>query len=159
MRETMVWSELKFGKHKGKTLPQILLSDPDWFFNAIDEKYFKEGSTLHLEAKDIYNKARNIKIPNNEDEALVVKYFIHTPSKKYSHFDFVSANNSTHDDIGSIGLKSVIDMRYPRKFAKYDKLGYKNFLSSLKSLVFGNKPVPLTKESYEDFFNDPDNFS
>jgi len=30
----MAWSTLPFGKHKGKTLPQIVFADPDWFFWA-----------------------------------------------------------------------------------------------------------------------------
>jgi hypothetical protein len=29
------WLQLRFGKHEGKTLPQIVLSDPDYFFWAV----------------------------------------------------------------------------------------------------------------------------
>ena len=57
----MVWSELKFGRHKGKTLPQILFSDPDWFFWAIDDNVFQNKGSLYSEAKDLDYKARNIK--------------------------------------------------------------------------------------------------
>jgi len=37
----MAWSILPFGKHKGKTLPQIVFTDPDWFFWAMEENVFK----------------------------------------------------------------------------------------------------------------------
>jgi hypothetical protein len=37
----MAWSTLNFGKHAGKTLPQIVFADPDWFFWAIETNVFK----------------------------------------------------------------------------------------------------------------------
>jgi len=36
----MTWSILKFGKHKGRTLPQVLFQDPDWFFWAVENDKF-----------------------------------------------------------------------------------------------------------------------
>ncbi len=37
----MPWTELPFGKHKGKTLPQVVFSDPDWFYWAVEKNIFK----------------------------------------------------------------------------------------------------------------------
>ena len=34
----MIWTTLNFSRHVGKTLPQILFSDPDWFFWAMDKQ-------------------------------------------------------------------------------------------------------------------------
>ena len=31
----MKWTTLTFGKHDGKTLPEIIIKDADWFFWAI----------------------------------------------------------------------------------------------------------------------------
>jgi hypothetical protein len=31
-----MWSILTFGKYKGKSLPEVILQDPDWFFRAIE---------------------------------------------------------------------------------------------------------------------------
>jgi hypothetical protein len=57
----MAWSTLAFGKHKGKTLPQIVFTDPDWFFWAIEENVFK--GPLRREAERIDARARAIRIP------------------------------------------------------------------------------------------------
>jgi hypothetical protein len=35
-----VWIPLWFGKHKGKTLPQVVFADPDYFFWAIEKRKF-----------------------------------------------------------------------------------------------------------------------
>ena len=35
---TMNWTTINFGKHQGKTLPQVILDDADWFFWAYENK-------------------------------------------------------------------------------------------------------------------------
>ena len=45
----MVWTTFPFGKHRGKTLPQIILDDPDWFFWILPELY----GQLKIEADDL----------------------------------------------------------------------------------------------------------
>jgi hypothetical protein len=58
-----MWSKLEFGKHDGKTLPQVVLSDPDWFFWAIDNGVLDHTPpALRAEAKDVLRKATRIKI-------------------------------------------------------------------------------------------------
>src|SRR5262245_20324937 len=146
----MEWSEVYFGKHKGKTLPQILLSDPDWFFWAIEKNAFKNRRVLQSETEDLDYKARNIKIPNNNDGTLVVEYVVHQPTGKLSSFHIVQASRP-HE--GSTLRFPVIDMSVPRRMADYDKLGYKHFLSSLKFYVFGNESARLTRKKCEAFFN------
>ena len=37
----MAWTPLNFGQYSGKTLPHILLTDPDYFFWAHGEDVFK----------------------------------------------------------------------------------------------------------------------
>ena len=46
----MAWTELNFGKHAGKSLPQILFADPDWFFWAVDNNVFANRPALSQEA-------------------------------------------------------------------------------------------------------------
>jgi hypothetical protein len=41
MSKTREWIDLWFEKHKGKTLPQVMFTDPGWFFWARDEEIFK----------------------------------------------------------------------------------------------------------------------
>jgi hypothetical protein len=55
----MTWTTLSFGGHEGKTLSQIILDDPNWFFWILPELY----GPLKLEADDPARKASRIKIP------------------------------------------------------------------------------------------------
>lgn len=154
----MAWSQVHFGKHSGKTLPQILCSDPDWFFWAMKKYVFSNKGALQSEAIDLNHKARNIKIPNNDDGALVVEYVVHQPTGKFSHFDVVPADRPAHEGSSPTFRAQVIDMSVPTQIAKYDKLGCKQLLSSLKFHIFGSESVRLTKKRCEEFFNEPSNF-
>jgi hypothetical protein len=66
----MRWSVVPFGKHKGKTFPEIILRDPDWFFWALPKLYGK----LADEAKSLAQKARAIKIPKSNRGKWEVEY-------------------------------------------------------------------------------------
>lgn len=155
----MPWSIVGFGRHKEKTLPQIIFSDPDWFFWAIEEGLFKNKGSLDTEAQEVYKKATRIKIPNNDNDELVVEYvfekstekLLHFNTGKFSHFKVVPSSSCPSG-------KKYIDMSVPRQTAHYDKLGYRYLLSSLKYHVFRNKSVRMTKKKCEDFFDDSSNF-
>jgi hypothetical protein len=56
-----MWSLLKAGKYAGRSLPQILFMDPDYFFWAVKNKVFQ--GRLATEAAKLSWKARHIKIP------------------------------------------------------------------------------------------------
>lgn len=32
----MSWTALEFGRHTGRSLPQVMFADPDWFFWAVE---------------------------------------------------------------------------------------------------------------------------
>ena len=70
-----MWTPLKFGKHRGLTLPQVLFTDPDYFFWAYNEGVFR-GKQVELEANDIYRKSISIKIPQNGATRMVVEYTV-----------------------------------------------------------------------------------
>ena len=68
----MEWTKLNFGKYIGKTLPQILLSDPDWFFDACETRVFENNQPdLMPEVKDIYSKAPTIANTNDSREEII----------------------------------------------------------------------------------------
>jgi hypothetical protein len=46
-----MWTIVDFSKHKGKSLPQIILHDPDWFFWAMKK-------TCLIIAQIFYTKRR-----------------------------------------------------------------------------------------------------
>ena len=155
----MPWSIVSFGKHSGRTLPQIIFSDPDWFFWAIEKGVFKNKGSLATEAQEVYEKATKIKIPNNENDELVVEYVVHQPTGKFSHFDVIPSSRPRHEGSSPTSRKKVIDISVPRQIADYDKMGCRQLLSSLKYYVFGNKSVRMTKKKCEDFFDTSNNFA
>jgi hypothetical protein len=66
----MSWSAVPFGKYAGKTLPEIVVRDLDWFFLIVPKLYGK----LANEAEGLARRARAIKIPNSGRKRLEVEY-------------------------------------------------------------------------------------
>src|ERR1700686_336432 len=67
-----MWTPLNFGKHAGRTLPQVVLSDPNWFFWAVSKDIFV--GKLGSEAKALDLRARNIGIPKPNAKKWEVEY-------------------------------------------------------------------------------------
>lgn len=154
MIEYFAWRPLKFGKYKGKTLPQIVLRDPDWFFWAFDEGIL--DGPLGDEAAEIAWKARNIRIPVPDPRNWRVEYHILLDGKlldgKFVGFSIVWAKNASDASIDtsySITRKHL-DLSFPRSLKTYDKLGNKMMLRSFRRYYFGGSR--LTKEKCEKFF-------
>src|SRR5215469_1570395 len=59
------WIPLPFGKYTGLTLPQVLFTDPDYFFWV---KGVLKGA-LEIEAEQVARKACRIRIPREPAEA------------------------------------------------------------------------------------------
>jgi hypothetical protein len=138
----MSWTKLNFSKkHKGKTLPQVMFKDPDWFFWACKKKVFKNKGALQIEADDILDKCQSIKIPHNKSNKFVIEY-------TFSHQEL------HHDSF----REDVIDFSVPYGSKKYDKLGFRIFLHKAKYILFGNSKYKMTKKRCEEFFSNKDNF-
>lgn len=155
----MTWTHLSFGKHKGKTLPQVLWNDPDWFFWAVENDVFHKRPSLKSESADLNSKARRIRIPDGIVDDPEVEYLVHPPSEKFGAFDIVSVDKPTHEGSSPAYRKKVIDLSVPRSIADYDKTGYKLFFQSLKFYIFGKSSARVTKQRAEAFYDDPGNFA
>jgi hypothetical protein len=154
----MAWSCLSFGKHKGKSLPQVLFTDPDWFFWAYEEPAFNKSITLRTEAANIYKKASSIRIPQSGSEPLVVEYQFQPGDCTSIGFVLVEESRPSHQGSTRTFRSDHIDMRYPRLQKGYDKLGYAIFLRCIKRELFGNESARMTKERCEKFFSGDSNF-
>ena len=154
----IVWSELEFGKHAGKTLPQVMFSDPDWFFWAYDSGAFNGDPSLKKESEEIHAKSTAIQVPQRGEGKMVVEYTIHKPTHKFNGLDLVPESKPHHKGSSVTFRRSVIDMSLVRQIAKYDKLGYKRLIRDLKHLLFGDSRIRMTKQRCEDFFSDHANF-
>jgi len=91
--QSELWSEIPFGKHKGMTLPLLMFRDAGWFFWAIANDVFRER--LACEAKDINQKARNIRIPEKWGKDVTVEYLRHPHSGTF--VDWFSISLSLFD--------------------------------------------------------------
>lgn len=148
----MDWTRLNFGKHKGKTLPQIMFNDADWFFYAYENRYFKNG--LAYEAREIYRRARTIRVPQVIGQKMLVEYITHKPTWKFGTMKLIPDDT----DLGNLDVSPVIDFYKPRSCAGHDKLGYKNFVVALKAILFGNASRRMNRGACEEFFNNDGNF-
>ena len=152
----MKWSTLTFGKHKGKTLPQVMFSDPDWFFHGLENGYFK--GSLFPQARDIYQKSRAIRVPRRNGEKRFIEYFIDLASGKFVTLHVIRGDMESYGLVSKNMILEVIDMGLPREIARYDKTGYHNFLCAMKAILFGDPSYKMTKRRCEEFFNDDGNF-
>ena len=152
----MTWTIIDFGKHQGKTLPEIVLKDPDWFFWAVEHNVFATPA-LKAEAADICRKATRIRIPAAAGSGSKVEYVIHPGVEKLADVIVVPADQTANDGVGSI-YRDYFDLSMARKIAPYDKTGGKIMLRAIKLYVFGKANAYLTQARCEAFFADDSNF-
>jgi len=150
------WTKLNFGKHRGRTLPQVLFNDPNYFFWLCQQRELCSGS-LGREARELFRKARSIKVPGNGER--VVEYYIHRPTGKFARFELVPYSRPEHCGSSPTFRSPVIDLSVPRQYDDWDKLGYKNFLLHMKAYLFGDPYFRMTKRRCEEFFEEDSNFS
>jgi hypothetical protein len=154
----MPWSTVNFGKYagKGKSLPQIVFHDPDWFFWAIQNDAFP--ASLKPQAKDIAAKAKKIKIPGEPVGTSKVRYFLDPLVHKLANVDVVPASRPPHVGSSPTRESPYFDLSMARRIWTYDKTGGRFIVQAIKYHVFGSSKTRLTKEKCEGFFDDDSNF-
>jgi hypothetical protein len=150
-----MWTDVNFGKWAGKrkTLPQVLVADPDWFFWAVSEGAFK--GALAGQAETLARRAKAIKLPAAIAHTHIVQHWV-TPDGKYARFDLIDRDQGQHHGSSSEIRHETLDLEFPRRIAQYDKLGCKQMIKSFKSHWFDGKA--FTKDKVETFFDDSANF-
>ncbi len=146
----MRWTMVPFGRYKGKTLPEIVVRDLDWFFWALPKFYGR----LADEARDLALKARAIKIPKSKKGKLEIEYqyeFDH----RFCGFSFVKAD-SPHYTRWTTRLP-YLDLSWPLRGKKYDKRAGRIMIRDFRINYFG-KHKRLTKARCEGFFSNDRNF-
>jgi hypothetical protein len=149
----MRWATLTFGKHAGKTLPEIILSDADWVFWAVKKSAFK--GRLANEAAKLVESARAIKIPKRNPKRWQVEYS-YDDTGGFCGFQFVKADVPSPCGRRSIRRLPYLDFSCIRRKA-YDKRGCRNLLRDFRCHYFGDN-TRLTKRRCEQFFSNKKNF-
>jgi hypothetical protein len=150
----MRWTTLTFGKHAGKTLPQIILSDADWVFWALNKGVFK--GRLANEAAKLVQRATAIKIPKADHKRWQVEYS-YDDTGGFRGFRFVKADTPLPYESRSIRWLPYLDLSYVRRGKAYDKRGCRNLLRDFRHHFFGDN-TRLTKRRCEQFFSNKKNF-
>lgn len=148
-----MWSTLQFTKYEGKSLPQVLLTDPDWFWWALEHEVFYRETKLAAEAQNLAAKARHIRIPKPDPENWRVEYFFGRDGK-FHRFEIVAATPPPFTGV----VSGHLDLSIVRKHAHYDKLGNELLLKCFKVFYFGSRDTRLTRKRCEAFFDEPTNF-
>jgi hypothetical protein len=148
----MNWTPLNFGKHEGKTLPQVMFEDADWFFNGYKGGYFNNG--YRYQAHAIYSRSRSIRVPQVAGKRMLAEYMIHKPNGKFGTFRLIEDGPG----LQHLYTMPVIDFYIPKSLANYDKLGYENFIFALKGILLNDHSRYMSKKACEEFFNDDGNF-
>ena len=153
----MVFTSVSFGKHKDKTLPQIVFSDLDYFIWAVNEDIFKT-SALKKEANFVFQRIQNIKIPKENHNDYEVEYLIHPPTGKFGRFEIVDKSTPLHRGGSPAFRLKVIDLTVVKSIKNYDKLGSGIMIDCFKGCYFGTRSYKMTKQRCDGFFNDDSNF-
>src|SRR5438132_220671 len=149
----MAWTRIGFGKHATRTLPQVLFTDPDWFFWAYEKGIFDNRGHLLREATVLHAKATSIRIPQTGKEPLQVEYKFYFQNFTSVSFDVVPASQPRHEGSTRTERSDHIDMTVPRRQRNYDKLGYTIFLKSLRHALFKDSSQRMTQRRCEEFFD------
>jgi len=150
------WTKLVFGRHEGQTLPQIMFTDPGWFFWAHMNKTFK--GKMANEAHLIYARSTNIRIPQPPNEEWIAEYAFDLKSGKLCDVTLVPKDHPNFVRSRFTMRKPVLDMGIPFAVSGYDKLGNKILVDAIRGYVVGREVRKMTKERCEAFFDDLTNF-
>jgi len=144
------WIPMPFGRYRGLTLPQVLFTDPDYFFWV---RGVLKGA-LAIEAEQVARKACRIRIPREPDGAFVVDF---EPGGQFVCFSIVPRDKERHLSSHEIHRANYLDFSCIRDRKQYAKREYVRFLRCFRNEFFGNKSARMTRERCEAFFNG-DNF-
>jgi hypothetical protein len=146
----MSWSVLPFGKYGGRTFPEIIVRDLDWFFWVVPKLYGK----LADEGEELARKARAIKIPNPRRKHLEVEY-AYEDGNRFCGFGFVEASSARYSRWAT--RLPYLDLSWPLRRKKYERRAGRVMIRDFRIHYFGEHKR-LTKQRCEEFCSNDRNF-
>ena len=151
MIHSIEWPIIEFGsKHKGKTLPQAVLTDPAWFFASLKHQRFWASS--YADVSELAYKACNIKIPKPDPENWKI-IWTDSPAGNCDPFRIMGPEEPIVD---FPFIMSHLDLAWPRRWLGYDFGVSEAVSAAFRKNVFGG--AELTAERCNAFFSDDENF-
>lgn len=154
----MPWTPIQFGKYRGQTLPQLVFTDPDWFFAAYAAGSFDTSPALRVESALVFQRARNIRIPGDQNRPMVAEYVFLPSLDRFSHFHIMDQCKVNQNQSASVIRKPIIDMAIPWERNPFDHYGCRQLLLSMKLYIFGSRTFAVKRELAERFIDDESNF-
>ena len=145
----MSWTTVNFGKYTGKSLPQIVLSDPNYFFWLAEKLY----GPLATEAEVLVRRARNIKIPKPNSRKWAVEHR-RDRDGRFLGIDIVKVDSHAHSLSERL---PQLDLAFVRRGNVHDTRDCRRVIHDFRRLYFDG--LNLTKRRCEEFFEDEDNFT
>jgi hypothetical protein len=145
-----MYAILNFGKHKNKSLPQVIIQDPAYFFWANENCVFQLRG--FYEFKDLAYKACNIKIPRPDGEHWNIEYDREPGTNKFCGFRLVQVSTAEE-----VRLKTL-DLSIAYWLHRFDKLANKCLIRDFRLHYFGKPFGNLSREECEAFFDCEANF-
>lgn len=155
----MYWKELHFGRHEGRTLPQVALMDPDNFFwMCRNADALRRDPRLWSQARLVHSRARRILPPDKYPEVgTAVEYCVH-PDGGLCGVDLVPATGRRFPKSSDSFVRPYLDLSVPRMLKPYDKMGGKMLV--WRVLLWRGFPNQrCTKQFCDRFFDDPAHFA
>ena len=144
----MRWTKLPFGKHLGKTLPQIVAANLDWFYYMLPKLRGKLG----VEGRVLARRMKAVKIPGRRRRREVEYY---DEDGRFNGFRLVKTSSPMHSR-GAIRLPHL-DMSLAANGRTYAKRECRQMIRCFRVYFIG-KNKRLTRKRCEKFFSDADNF-
>ncbi len=150
------WAKLPDGDHNGKTLPQVLLSDPDFLFSVGPNH--PRFSAVQPQALIISVRASNIIIPLIGGVKQDALYFMDKyDSKRFGQVILVAETKAVPPGFPPFERRDVLDLSMPRRLAPRDWDPGKKMLPLIKELFFKGANR-LSRDTMHAFFNDTSKF-
>jgi len=142
------WTTLPFGKHSGKTLPQVICHGTSWFLWAVRNSIFYPD--LEREAEILHRRLRGIIVPKAPPEEWIVEYR-YEDDGRFLGFDIVKKGSYRRSKHNYQANYLSVDFVRPRYRGEWRK-----FTRDLRWYFFAGRN--LTKDSCERFFSDKSRF-
>jgi hypothetical protein len=140
-----LWTPLPFGRHGGKTLPQLIFADPDYFFWGWENDAFACRGFDVEEVERIHRRATAIRPPYIDGKSQFIEHLTDDDGV-FAGIQLAPAGATSGD--------STLDMSFPRSCKHYDKTGNRLLVRDMKAIWFGDPSYRMNKARCEEFFND-----
>lgn len=152
------YTHLNFGKHASKTLPQVLLQDPNWFFWAAASGILHDRHYLASEATELIGKSQAIRLHPSYRERFEVLYSF--DDNCWLRSIDLWEREETESNLRPFFITGDLDLWMTvRLTARIPRLTRRLLQDAFKCLVLRDRSAYLSKSLVEGFFADDRNFS